>query len=109
MPIYEYECSKCGVFERSQSISEDALKRCPTCRCKVEKLISRSAFHLKGGGWYNDGYDTASNKGEASGSSDSGSSSGTTATTKATTKKAKPAAKPKSSGKKAARKKAASA
>ena len=75
MPIYEYECRKCGQFEANQSISEEPLKRCPTCRCKVTKLISSSAFHLKGGGWYADGYGKGSgSKSSSSGSDSSGSS-----------------------------------
>ena len=56
MPIYEYECRKCGPFEHFQTMAEDALKRCPSCKSKVSKLISASSFHLKGGGWYADGY-----------------------------------------------------
>jgi putative FmdB family regulatory protein len=56
MPIYEYECDKCGCFEHTQSIHDAPLSRCPTCRRKVQRLISRAAFHLKGGGWYADGY-----------------------------------------------------
>src|SRR5260221_4434871 len=52
MPIYEYMCKKCGNFDIMQRITEDSLKKCPTCGAKVTKLISRSAFHLKGSGWY---------------------------------------------------------
>ena len=52
MPIYEYQCSKCGVFEVTQRITEDALKKCPSCRSKVQKLISNTSFQLKGTGWY---------------------------------------------------------
>jgi putative FmdB family regulatory protein len=52
MPIYEYECGKCGVFETSQRISEPALTKCPTCRRKVRRLISSTSFQLKGSGWY---------------------------------------------------------
>ena len=52
MPIYEYQCKKCGLFEVMQKITETHLKRCPTCRGKVTKLISNSSFHLKGTGWY---------------------------------------------------------
>ena len=52
MPIYEYDCKKCGEFEVTQRISEPELKKCPTCGRKVTKLISHSAFHLKGTGWY---------------------------------------------------------
>lgn len=56
MPIYEYSCSKCGEFEVHQSMSDPTLKRCPTCKSKVSKLISATAFQLKGGGWYQDAY-----------------------------------------------------
>jgi len=52
MPIYEYRCEKCGVFEETQRITDPALERCPTCRRKVRRLISNTSFQLKGGGWY---------------------------------------------------------
>ncbi|MBF6559998.1 MAG: zinc ribbon domain-containing protein [Candidatus Binataceae bacterium] len=52
MPIYEYECAKCGVFEVTQRITENPLKKCPTCKSKVERILSRSSFILKGSGWY---------------------------------------------------------
>jgi putative FmdB family regulatory protein len=52
MPIYEYQCEKCGVFEQTQRITDPALERCPTCRRKVRRLISNTSFQLKGGGWY---------------------------------------------------------
>jgi putative FmdB family regulatory protein len=52
MPIYEYLCKKCGEFEIMQRITENALRRCPTCHGKVTKLISNTSFQLKGNGWY---------------------------------------------------------
>jgi putative FmdB family regulatory protein len=53
MPIYEYECSKCGhVHEMFQKITDKPLTACPECSGKLHKLISQSAFHLKGSGWY---------------------------------------------------------
>jgi putative FmdB family regulatory protein len=52
MPIYEYDCPRCGVFEATQRITENPLSRCPTCRSKVKKLISQTSFQLKGTGWY---------------------------------------------------------
>jgi putative FmdB family regulatory protein len=52
MPIYEYQCAKCGEFEVTQRITDETLKRCPTCRSKVKKLISNTSFQLKGSGWY---------------------------------------------------------
>ena len=58
MPIYEYACEKCGhEFEREQRITDAPVKTCPTCRSrKVRRLISRTAFVLKGSGWYSDLY-----------------------------------------------------
>jgi len=84
MPIYEYQCEKCGhEFEREQRITADPIKTCPECKArKVKKLISQTSFVLKGGGWYNDLY-SSTKKGEkadgadakAEGTSDSKESS----------------------------------
>ena len=54
MPIYEYKCKKCDtIFEELQSINDDPLKECPTCKCEVERLISGGGgFIFKGGGFY---------------------------------------------------------
>lgn len=54
MPIYEYECKACGhTFDTIQSFSEEPLTDCPICKePALKKLISASAFHLKGSGWY---------------------------------------------------------
>jgi putative FmdB family regulatory protein len=53
MPIYEYHCLDCHhQFERLQKFSDPPLAQCPSCAGTVQKLISRSAFHLKGDGWY---------------------------------------------------------
>lgn len=53
MPIYEYRCQVCHhEFERMQKFSDPPVAECPTCAGSVQKLISRSAFHLKGSGWY---------------------------------------------------------
>ncbi len=57
MPIYEYECDKCGlVFEARQKFSDPPLQQCKECGGEVKKLISSTAFALKGGGWYEQGY-----------------------------------------------------
>jgi putative FmdB family regulatory protein len=58
MPIYEYVCKGCGhEFEREQRISEDPVKKCPSCGAlKARRQISRTSFVLKGGGWYSDLY-----------------------------------------------------
>jgi putative FmdB family regulatory protein len=53
MPIYEYECTKCGKVEEAfQRISENPLTTCRHCSGELHKLISQSSFHLKGSGWY---------------------------------------------------------
>lgn len=57
MPIYEYQCCSCDtVFEEWQSGFEEKEMECPECGGKAKRLISHSSFHLKGGGWYADGY-----------------------------------------------------
>ena len=57
MPIYEYQCEACqDVIEAQQSLSDKPLTTCPACAGVLKKLISRSSFQLKGGGWYSDGY-----------------------------------------------------
>ena len=75
MPIYEYACPKCGEFEFTQRITEDALTRCPTCRSKVKKLISNTSFHLKGSGWYVTDY----GRKDGAATKDGGTSKATTA------------------------------
>ncbi len=53
MPIYEYECTKCGnIAEALQKFSDKPLTRCRHCKGKLTKLVSQSTFHLKGSGWY---------------------------------------------------------
>ena len=53
MPIYEYECESCGRVEEAwQKFSDAPLTQCKACSGSLHKLISQSAFHLKGSGWY---------------------------------------------------------
>ena len=61
MPIYEYRCCKCGrTIEAMQKMSDRPLRKCLKCSGKLEKLISRSSFSLKGGGWCSEGYNKGS-------------------------------------------------
>ena len=78
MPIYEYQCRKCGIIEVSQRITEAPLQRCPECRSKVTKLISQTSFQLKGNGWYATDY--ASKGGGEAEKSDSTASEGKAST-----------------------------
>ena len=53
MPIYEYQCRRCGHrLEAMQRLSDPPLKRCPSCGGGLKKLVSAPAFQFKGSGWY---------------------------------------------------------
>ena len=54
MPFYEYQCRHCGHhLEALQKLSDAPLKKCPSCgRAQLARIVSRVAFRLKGGGWY---------------------------------------------------------
>ncbi len=58
MPTYEYRCNACKKeFEYQQRMADPDLVKCEACgEDKLEKLISWSAFQLKGSGWYKDLY-----------------------------------------------------
>ena len=53
MPIYEYECDKCGHrFEKIQKFSDPPVETCEKCGGPVHKMQSAPAFQFKGTGWY---------------------------------------------------------
>ncbi|MDH3253785.1 MAG: zinc ribbon domain-containing protein [Acidobacteriota bacterium] len=53
MPLYEYECTKCGErTEIIQRLADSPLSACPKCDGAVKKLISAPSFQFKGSGWY---------------------------------------------------------
>jgi putative FmdB family regulatory protein len=67
MPLYEYECKKCGHrFEKIQKYSDKMVKKCPECGGQVEQMISAPAVQFKGSGWYVTDYPK---KGSSQGSS----------------------------------------
>ncbi len=66
MPIYEYECAKCGhIHEIMQKMSDKPLSKCPNCSGMLHKIVSQSSFHLKGSGWYVTDYANKSNSSSA--------------------------------------------
>jgi putative FmdB family regulatory protein len=92
MPIYEYRCLDCGhQFELMQKFSDPPAETCTSCAGAVQKLISRSAFHLKGSGWYVTDYGrNGSANGKAAGkegSDDSSQSSSESSDTKSASDK----------------------
>jgi putative FmdB family regulatory protein len=53
MPLYEYQCTKCGHrFEKIQKFSDKRIKKCPECGGPLEQVISAPAVQFKGSGWY---------------------------------------------------------
>ena len=78
MPIYEYECKKCGHrMEALQKISDPELTDCPECAAsELKKLVSASAFRLSGGGWYETDFKTKGKKNLAKSDTSGGSGSG---------------------------------
>jgi putative FmdB family regulatory protein len=74
VPLYEYQCPKCGRFELIKKFSDAPLLTCPTCGCEVQKLFSAPAIQFKGTGWYITDY---ARKGQGEGGkSESGKSEG---------------------------------
>ncbi len=86
MPIYEYGCQGCGhTFEQLQKVSDGPPSACPSCEGpEIKKLVSRTSFVLKGGGWYKDHYGLKSGSGGSSSTSESTSSGSETSTTTST-------------------------
>jgi putative FmdB family regulatory protein len=79
LPLYEYECARCGRFERILKFSDPPLLACPTCGGEIQKLLSAPAIQFKGTGWYITDYARKSggkdSKGGESKSGESGSPS----------------------------------
>lgn len=78
MPLYEYQCRKCGKrFEKIQKFSDPPLETHERCGGAVHRLLSSPAIQFKGSGWYVTDYARKSAPPESSsaGSSESGSKS----------------------------------
>ncbi|TCK17357.1 putative FmdB family regulatory protein [Thiogranum longum] len=81
MPIYEYQCTECGLeMEKLQKLSDEPLTVCPECgKPTLQKKVSAAGFRLKGSGWYETDFKSKDRKNVAKGDSKSktgGDSSG---------------------------------
>lgn len=73
MPIYAYRCLKCAAEpEFIQKMSEPPVTECESCGGELVRKVTSAAFHLKGGGWYKDGYASAKPEGGGGGEGDKG-------------------------------------
>ena len=53
MPLYEYQCVKCGKkSEFIRNFSDPHETTCPWCGGALKKLLSSPAFQFKGSGFY---------------------------------------------------------
>ena len=53
MPLYEYQCAKCGKkSEFIQNFSDPHETKCPRCGGVLKKLLSSPAVQFKGSGFY---------------------------------------------------------
>lgn len=63
MPLYEYECTKCGErTEIIQKLSDPPASHCPKCGGPVRKLLSSPAIQFKGSGFYKTDYGSGSSR-----------------------------------------------
>ncbi len=76
MPLYEYECKKCGRrIEKIQKFSDAPLATCEICSGELERLVSSAAIRFKGSGWYVTDYARKSSAPAGSSSGESSASS----------------------------------
>jgi putative FmdB family regulatory protein len=83
MPIYEYACNSCGkTIDVLQKVSAPAPEVCSACgaQSSLSRVVSRTSFVLKGGGWYADLYGSTKKDGGSSSSSSSSSAASSTST-----------------------------
>jgi len=54
MPLYDYQCEKCGVnFEHEHAMSFTGKVKCPACgSVRTTKVFSPAGVHFKGSGFY---------------------------------------------------------
>jgi putative FmdB family regulatory protein len=74
MPIYEYACSSCEkTLDVLQKVTDPAPQTCTECGATgtLAKVVSRTSFVLKGGGWYSDLYSSSKKDGGSGGKKES--------------------------------------
>lgn len=99
MPIYEYQCEKCGeIFEVFQKVSDPAPESHSCGSRDIKRLMSQTSFVLKGTGWYITDYGRKDQGGNSASRDRSSASDGKSADKKSADNK--PSGSKSSSGKK---------
>ena len=93
MPLYEYQCRKCGrKTEKIMKFSDPPLTVCEHCGGELEQLLSSPAIQFKGSGWYVTDYakkGPAPGNGSGTDSAPAGETKGKEASTEKGSEKAK--------------------
>lgn len=76
MPTYEYRCPADHITEAFQKMTDEPLKKCPTCGKKVERILFAPSIHYKGSGFYSTDYGKGGKKPATEPKGEGGSSSG---------------------------------
>lgn len=60
MPLYEYECPKCGkryeIFSKFSNMNDARYCKDENCNAVLERKVSSPLFNMKGACWEKDGY-----------------------------------------------------
>ncbi len=94
MPIYEYQCSACSkTSEVLQKISDPTPDTCGFCGAtsSLKKMLSKTSFVLKGGGWYSEAYSSSKKPAATSDATPAKAEAGSTSTAAEAPKAAAPA------------------
>jgi putative FmdB family regulatory protein len=79
VPLYEYQCEKCGeAFEVMQKFTDLPLTTHEKCGGPVHRILSPPALQFKGSGWYITDYAKGSTSSSASSEDGAGKSDSTT-------------------------------
>lgn len=97
MPIYEYGCQSCGkIIDLMQKLNDPPPAKCDGCGAEgsMQRIISRTSFVLKGGGWYSDLYASTKKDGAAKTEASPSSTSTSTSTAAPAAASSAPASTP---------------
>lgn len=90
MPLYEYECVKCGSrIEVIQRVGDGPIEACQECKGEMKRLLSAPAFQFKGSGWYVTDYAKKGGSSDATPKSSSSETGGKTDKAASSEKKSK--------------------